>query len=218
MRIAFFSAALFASGLASAAVPIDGWYASVFGGYTYLPDNLTNTTFGVLRAHPSYNNGYNAGGRIGFQSTPLRYEAEVTYVKANLNKFKINNARQLGVDGESTGTFAMANVYYDFPEMVPCISPFLGVGIGYGYVTARLNGRGPIGLSGPLIPTRFKVNDNVFSYQATAGITYNFAESYAVNLAYRYISTERADGFGKVFQANLASVGAVFRFDGASYK
>ncbi|ASQ46477.1 outer membrane protein [Legionella clemsonensis] len=224
MRIAFLSAAMLASSMASAAVPIDGWYASVFGGYTYIPDNLTNTTnysyysFPFLRAHPSYNGGWNGGGRIGYQSMPLRYEAEVTYVYANLSGFKINNINQRGVEGETTGTFAMANVYYDFPETVPCIAPFLGVGLGYGYVTARLNSSGPLILGGPAVATRFKVDDGVFAYQATGGFTYNFAENYAVNLAYRYIGTERADGFGKVFQAHLASVGAIYRFDGASYK
>ncbi|KTC81474.1 outer membrane protein [Legionella brunensis] len=218
MRIAFFSAAMLASSLASAAVPIDGWYASVFGGYTYIPDNISNTTFGLLRAHPSYNSGWNGGGRIGYQSMPLRYEGEITYIDANLSKFKINDARQVGVDGETTGTFAMANVYYDFPEMVPCIAPFLGVGIGYGYVTARLNGDGPIGILGPALHTRFKITDNVFAYQGTGGFTYNFAENYAVNLAYRYIGTQRATEFNKVYQAHLASVGAIYRFDGASYK
>ncbi|WED41945.1 outer membrane protein [Legionella cardiaca] len=229
MRIAFFSAAMLASGLLSAAVPIDGWYASVFGGYTYVPDNVsnttyyppgyfTNTTYAFLRAHPSYNNGWNAGGRIGYQSMPLRYEAELTYLQAYLSKFKINHARQLGVDGETTGTFGMANVYYDFPEMVPCIATFVGVGLGYGYVTAELNGKGPIGVSGPAFTTHFKVDDGVFAYQATAGFTYNFAENYAVNLAYRYLGTERADDFNKVFQAHLASAGVVYRFDGASYK
>ncbi|KTD19003.1 outer membrane protein [Legionella jordanis] len=216
MRIAFFSAALMASSLASAAVAIDGWYASVFGGYSYVPDNVSNTTYGVLRAHPSYNSGWNGGGRVGFQSTPLRYEAEVTYINANLKKFKINTIRQFGVDGESTGTFAMANVYYDFPEMVPCIAPFLGVGLGYGYITARLNSTGPV--YGAAYPTRFKVDDNVWAFQGTAGFTYNFSENYAVNIAYRYIQTERADDFNKVWQAHLASVGAIYRFDGATYQ
>ncbi|KTD21406.1 opacity protein-like surface antigen [Legionella lansingensis] len=224
MRIVFFSAALLASSLASAAVPINGWYASVFGGYAYVPDNVTNTTlistppFILLRAHPSYSNGWNGGGRIGYQSMPLRYEGEVTYIYANLHKFRINNVRQNGVDGRTTGTFAMANVYYDFPEMIPCLAPFLGVGLGYGYVTARLESQGPLFPGGPAVNTQFKADDSVFAFQGTAGFTYNFSERYAVNLAYRYMQTDQATDFNKPFKANLASAGAIFRFDGVSYK
>ncbi len=212
MKIVFFSAALLASSLATAAVPIDGWYASIFGGYAYLPDNVSNGNDGFNRTRPSYDSGYNGGGRLGFQSNPLRYELEVTYINANLKKFLINNISPLGVEGESTATLGMANVYFDFPEMVPCISPFLGVGLGYGYVTAQLNSRAAF------LRTNLKVSDSVFAYQATAGLTYNFAENYAVNLAYRYVGTERADELGKVFQANLATLGVVYRFDGYNYK
>lgn len=213
MRIAFFSAALLASGLASAAVPIDGWYASVFGGYSYLPDNISNTRFVFFtRAHASYDNGYHAGGRVGYQSNPLRYEAEVTYISADLEGFRLNNIRQTGIDGESTATLAMANVYYDSPEIVPCVTAFLGAGLGYGYLTARLNGQGPI------FPTRFKATGSVFAYQGTGGFTYNFSENYAANIAYRYVGTERPNEFGKIFQAHLASVGVIYRFDGNNYK
>jgi opacity protein-like surface antigen len=218
MRIAFFSAALLASSLASAAVAIDGWYASVFGGYTYVPDNVSNTFLGILRSHPSYNNGFNGGGRVGYQSMPLRYEGEITYIHATLDKFRINNLKQYGVDGESTGTFGMANVYYDFPEMVPCIASFVGVGLGYGYVTARLDSAGPLFLGVPVFQSRFKVTDDVWAFQGTAGFTYNFAENYALNLAYRYIETERAEDFNKGWQAHLATVGVIYRFDGANYK
>ena len=43
MRGKLFSAVLLTSGIATAAVPIDGWYASLFGGYSYLPNNLKLT-------------------------------------------------------------------------------------------------------------------------------------------------------------------------------
>ena len=62
------------------------------------------------------------------------------------------------------------------------------------------------------------MNDNVFSYQGTAGITYNFAEQYAVNIAYRYIATSKPEDFGRIFQAHLASAGVSYRFDCDTYK
>lgn len=212
MRIKLFSAALLASSLATAATPVDGWYSSVFGGYTYAPDNVYTTVNGVFINGTRYNDGYNAGGRFGYQSNPLRYELEYTYLEASAKRFDIGYTRQDGVTGFTSANLLMANAYYDFPEMLPAISPFLGAGIGYAYLQASLNA------TGPSVASYFRTTDSAFAYQGTAGITYNFAENYAVNLAYRYVATDRPDGFGRVFQAHMASAGAVYHFDRVSYK
>ncbi|KTD30898.1 opacity protein-like surface antigen [Legionella moravica] len=213
MRISLLSAALLATGIASAATPVDGWYTSVFGGYTFIPGNIDNYTIDYIhRDRAGYNSGYNAGGRIGFQSNPLRYEAEYTYLRANLKHFDIDHINQRDASGYSSGNFLMANIYYDFPEMLPAISPYLGLGIGYAYLQANLSS------SGPIAPSFFSVSDSAFAYQGTAGITYNFAENYAVNLAYRYVATDKPNGFGEIFQAHIASAGAVYRFDQVNYK
>ncbi len=212
MRLTLLSAALLASGVASAAAPIDGLYGEVFGGFTYIPDIVSNTTFGVLRDGTNYREGYNVGGRFGYKSNPLRYEAELTYLHADAKHFNVNNIPQVNVSGDATALMAMANIYYDFPEMVPCIAPFVGVGLGYAHVESRLFSEGPFGA------TAFKASDNVFAYQGTAGFTYNFNEFWAANLAYRYAATEQADNLGKVFQAHIANAGVVYRFDAGNYK
>lgn len=213
MRIAFFSAALMASAAAFAATPIDGWYSSVFGGYTYMPDNINITSPGLTLNRGAYDSGYHAGGRVGFKSNPLRYEAEVTYINAKLHDLDINGIRQAYVSGDTSATLAMANIYYDFPDMVPGIQPFLGIGLGYGWLKSSLQTTGPFGALGYNSGT-----DDVFAYQATGGFTYNFAENFALDIAYRYVGTERADNLGKVFQANLGSVGATYRFNENRYK
>lgn len=218
MRIVFFSSALALCGLSNAAAPINGWYAGVFGGIAYIPDNIAITKWGLRVAHPSYDNAWNAGGRIGYKSSPLRYEGELTYVKGYLSKFRINQARQLKPDGYAAGAFVLANVYYDFPEMVPSIAPFVGIGIGYGSLTAKLSSLGPLSLIGPYSPTQFEFNESVFAYQATGGFSYNVGSNCTVDLAYRYIQTQHADAIGKVFQAHLISVGFAYRFDRVSDK
>ncbi|MGQ3890661.1 outer membrane protein [Legionella sp. CNM-4043-24] len=212
MRIALFSAALIASGASFAATPVQGWYGSVFGGYSYIPENVDITRYGLARNNAAYNSGYHAGARIGYQSNPLRYEGEYTYITANLKKFTIDNIPQLGVNGSTTANLAMANIYYDFPDMVPAIQPFLGVGLGYGWVQGVLNSDGPI------FSTRYTGESSVFAYQATGGFTYNFAENFAVNIAYRYVGTDRVSELGKFFQAHLGSVGVIYRFNQSSYK
>ncbi len=212
MRVALFSTALLATGIASAAVPINGWYSSLFGGYSDLSSNIHTTRLGQLRSNPSYNDTYNAGARVGFQSNPIRYELEYTYLNGNVTRFNVNNIRQTGVSGHLSGNLIMANLYYDFPELMDTISPFLGVGIGYAFLQASLNS------TGPLAATFFKESGNSFAYQGTAGLTFNFSENYAINASYRYAATSSSDRFGKSFQAQMGDVGVIYRFDCANYK
>lgn len=211
MRIAFISAAVLATSLANGATPIDGWYSSVFGGYTYLPNNINQTFLGVKRTDAIYRSGYDAGGSLGYKSNPLRYEGEITYLYASLKQIKARGISLKQVSGYSNGIFGMANVYYDFQGPIYAIQPFLGVGIGYGWVSAKAKNT-----IIPQSPT-FSGSNSVFAYQATGGLTYNFSENYALNVGYRYIITTRAAQLGKYFQANLANLGVIYRFDGNRY-
>lgn len=212
MKKILFSAALLTAQIASAATPIEGWYGTAFGGYAYLPNNLYISKFNLNWTDANYKSGFDAGFNFGFKSTPMRYEGEVTYINAQLNHFKINTLTQLGLKGIHQATFGMANVYYDFLPVVSPLEPFLGVGIGYGYVTSEFKTNGPFNI------TRYKASDNVFAYQAAAGLTYNFAECYALTLSYRYIATTKMANFGRIYQANLANLGVLYRFDGNIYK
>ena len=152
------------------------------------------------------------GGQLGYKSNPLRYEAEVTYINAVLTGFKLNNVRQTGVTGQTNEINVMANIYYDFTEMVPSVEPFIGAGIGYGLASTFIRSKGPNG------HTKFEGSSSVFAYQGIAGFTYNFAENYAVYGAYRYIGTSNVHVLNKPFQAHLGNVGVTYRFDGSTYK
>ncbi len=214
MKRALILSVVLGSAPALAATPIDGWYGSVFGGYTYIPDNVSATTSnGLLLNGTSYRNGYNAGGRFGYKSNPLRYEGEYTYLHANVKHFNLNNINQINNSGYNSASYFMANIYYDFPEMIPCFTPFLGVGIGYAHVVASLQS-----LSNNFGYTTFKATNNVFAYQGTTGFSYNFAENWSADLAYRYTATQRPSQFGKVFQTHIASLGVTYRFNEAIYK
>ncbi|AHE67482.1 outer membrane protein [Legionella oakridgensis] len=212
MRIILVSTALLATHMAAAATPIDGLYSSVFGGYAYIPNNISRTQYSLTRTDASYQAGFDAGGSIGYKSNPMRYEGELTYLNANIKNFKINGVYQTSPSGYSNAILAMANAYYDFPAVLPSIQPFLGLGLGYAWVNAKLNSEGPYGT------TRFTGSNSVFAYQGTAGLTYNFAENYALNVGYRYVATEKADKLGKIFQVHLANVGVIYRFDEGRYK
>ncbi|WP_419420920.1 outer membrane protein [Legionella sp. D16C41] len=234
MKIAFFSSALLVASTAMGATPINGWYSSIFSGANYIPDNLSVTRHFALTdtffdpgykftlTNAAYDIGYDVGLRLGFQCNPIRYEAEVTYLNAEVEHFSINKLRQNRASGDIDSFFAMANIYYDFPDMVPAISPFLGVGLGYGWISGNYNKNFyyyPTSYSLPLYyAINYSSSNSVFAYQVTGGLTYNFSENYAFTLAYRYIGTDRVEGLGKVFQAHLATAGVLYRFNEINYK
>lgn len=195
-----------------AAVPIDGWYSTIFGGYAYAPGNISNTSYGLTRNKVVYQSGFDAGGNFGYKSNPMRYEGEISYFKVNTEKFKINSVKQTSVSGYNQAVFALANIYYDFQRENPILQPYLGIGIGYGFIQVILNS------GGPNSNTAFNIESSAFAYHADAGITFNFAENYALFINYRYITTANIVDFGKVFQAQIANLGGVYRFDGNNYK
>ncbi len=212
-RITFATVALLTTVAASGATPINGWYTSAFGGYTYVPGNIANTTnFGLPTTNAAFQSGFDAGGSLGFKSNPMRYEGELTYLKANLNHFNINGVSQTNPTGHINAALGLANVYYDFPSITMPIQPFLGAGIGYAWIQDKLNSTGPFGASS------LSNANSVFAYQATGGLTYNFAENYALSLGYRYVATTNIAELGQMFQAHVANLGAVYRFDGNNYK
>lgn len=212
MKRLFFCLTLLANAYVQAATPIDGWYSGLFAGYTYIPGNIDLTTYGLNLTHASYESGYDVGWNIGYKSTPMRYEGELTYLNANLNKFNVNGVPQFNATGYNHGFFGMANAYYDFSNVLNCLQPYLGLGIGYGWVDVNLNSSGSYG------SLKYSGSNTVFGYQGTGGILYNFSENYALNLGYRYLATTHANQFGNLFQAQLASLGVVYRFNGNNYK
>lgn len=211
MKRILFSAALLSSNLVFAAEPVDGWYTGLFGGYTYFTSELNRHLFGS-HLNVNYDNGFNAGARIGFQSNPIRYELEYTYLRATPERLRAPTIGRIHVDGYTHLNAVMANLYYDFPDLLPEVSPFLGVGIGYTFTQSRIR------YDDPYIGFSIGDNDHAFTYQATAGLTYNFAENWAINAAYRYLGTADSGNFNRNLQAHMGNVGIVYRFDCWNYK
>lgn len=208
MRFTVLASSLVATSMVSAAVPIGGWYDKLFGGVTYLPANISAISpLGVFRDGTSYRGGFNAGGGVGYFSNPIRYEGEYTFLQARTSGFNADGIFQYPASGHSTANLLMFNIYYDTHDVMPCISSFLGLGIGYAVLQTSLNSYGPFA------STFFNVHENTFAYQGTAGLTYNFVENYALNLAYRYVAASETGHYGKRFQAHLANVGVIYRFD-----
>lgn len=197
---------------AMAAAPIDGTYSRVFGGYVYVPPNMNRSFDSYTINSPTYQGGFEAGGAFGYKSNPMRYEAEITYLKANIEHFYLTNVQETTTGGYNQAVLGMANVYYDFLSSNPILQPFIGAGIGYGWIQSRFNGTSPIDTG------TINASNSTFAYQATAGITYNFSENYALDLSYRYIGTSNLSSFGEMFQVHMINASAIYRFDGNKYQ
>lgn len=212
MKIALFLPALLMSGLVFTATPIDGWYSGIVGGMSYVPDDINTARFGIKLTDVDYSPGYHIGGRLGYQANPLRYEIDGIYIRANIKHININKIQHTAIASRVETTAAMANVYYDINTPLAGIKPFLGTGLGYAYVDTRLSNQNLLGFK------RHRGSNSVFAYQGIAGLTYNFAENYAVDIAYHYVATDKVKELNHIFQAHLASVGVVYRFNEFNYK
>jgi opacity protein-like surface antigen len=197
---------------AYAATPIDGLYSVAFGGLAQLPNNINNTINNVLANQGKFNSGFNAGGALGYKQAFWRYEAEVTYIKADLSNVQINNIayQNPAATGYSQGLIGLLNAYVDLPyKQATLLQPFIGAGLGYGWIQNNIDVQ-------PYINT--VLNNNAFAYQGTAGLTFHFSENYGLNVSYRYVGTTRLDTLGSIFQAHLITGGAIYRFDGCEFK
>ena len=208
--VLYISLLLIASSLSHAATPIDGFYSSLFASYAYIPNNVNSTQQNIYYSDTGYRPGYAGGGNLGYKNNPLRYEGELTYFNANLKYFSQNNQRQTDVGGYNNGVLAMANILYDAPGLIKELSPYLGFGIGYAWLNVKMDN--------VITGSTAKITSSPFAYQGSAGISYNFAENYALTVSYRYLASPHDNNLGRSVQINLANVGMTYRFNHAEYE
>jgi len=211
-HVLIISMLLLAAPATHAATPIDGWYSNVFAGYAYVPNNIDTTRGSITYTDANYQSEYNAGGSFGFKSNPMRYEGQVTYLNAALKNVSENSEKQTYVSGQNNTVLGLVNVYYDFPDVIQAISPFLGLGLGYGWINMKIDNKYLID-----VPD-FRDAGSAFAYQGSIGLTFNFAENYALNIGYRYVGTNSVFALNHMFQAHLANISAIYRYEEARYK
>ncbi|MFY7697899.1 MAG: outer membrane protein [Legionella sp.] len=212
MKLTFACTALLVSQISLAFTPINGGYANVFGGRHILSGNLNRSFAKDHYNNSQYKGGYNGGASLGFKDNPMRYELELSYFKTYMEKLKVNHMMSDHIDGYHQGLLTFLNAYYDFPELIPTIQPYLGFGVGYTFLETKL---------GAMVNTEsynLHIKNDVFAYQGMSGLTYNFAENYALSLGYRYVLATTTTKLGKNFKANMVNLGITYRFDEEKYK
>jgi opacity protein-like surface antigen len=168
-----------------------GFYIGAEGGWTNLL-MATNTgdcgggcvpPFPGVQAvsHETFFNGFNAGGRTGFQAGPWRIEGDFAYRSndsAHLQMVFPTNRPGRSAGAERHAVSEMANLIYDFSLGWP-VTPHIGGGIGMAEVTRNL--------SNMFGGTHDTVA--VFAYQAIVGFRYPITPALAFDVDYRYFAT-----------------------------
>ncbi len=226
------------SGVSSAAVPSDGWYAGIMGTGSYAPSVSATHTIPILGVPYNTNLAYmvtgGGGGQIGYRICNFRFEGEalanfnlynkVTFSGLTLKRHYTNIATNLpllgptylrmkGYTGLGAGIF---NAYYEFydEDDEPMFIPYLGLGLGYAYVQNKFTVTGYNDVFGTNQGTS-KGHKSSPLLQLIAGTSYFFTDYLGLSLDYRYLTT-RTIKIGLIdnrIQLHTINLGLNYSFD-----
>jgi opacity protein-like surface antigen len=119
--------------------------------------------------------GFAVGTDMSFSSSlPLRVEAE--YIYHGNQTFDSPGARH-----DVTAHSLMANAFFDF-QTDTVFTPYAGGGVGMGYIQDSVSA------------ASVKVDSWNFAWNVGGGLAWNFSETLALDLGYRYMDLGKVDG------------------------
>ena len=190
MRIQLISAmALATLAISPSLQAAEGPYVAARGSYIMTDDAdwIFGSDFGPVPAGGNviskFEDGYGVGVALGMKlPSRFRVEGELFWQENDIDSGRLGPV-QLSVLGGLNGDVGvwggMVNGYYDFLEG-PLV-PFIGVGVGYAQVDAKVN-LGDISV--------IDDDDTVLAYQGILGVSYDFMPNLQGVLAYRYLSLD----------------------------
>ncbi|MCA3573559.1 MAG: outer membrane beta-barrel protein [Aestuariivirga sp.] len=140
--------------------------------------------------------GFLIGGVVGYAwgDTGLRTELELSYSQANLDGFDVDwdndflmyqsampDGDDLDLDGDVAVTYIFGNIWYDFGHVFDMggITPYLGGGLGVGFVDIDIDGIDGIDFAA-------SGSETGFAFQLGGGLMWNIADIVNLDLGYRY--------------------------------
>jgi len=161
-----------------------GFYIGGAGGADFAVDSKASTGAGHNKLQ------LDTGGtgllNFGYDFGSFRTELEGAY---SGNDISGTRGATLRNPGGSTETWSvMFNGFYDFHNNSD-FTPYVGGGIGVGFVNASLTGVRPTGSAVGL----YNGSDSTFAYQGIAGISYALTPNLSLTTDYRYFATTDAE-------------------------
>jgi outer membrane protein OmpA-like peptidoglycan-associated protein len=156
----------------------DGLYLRGEGGWSHLNDMSGYTTGGASYTSKQ-DEGYIAGGALGWKFDQLRVELGLDFSNSGVKSVTLNNVSGAG-GGEVHNTATMVNALWDF-RTGTFIVPYIGIGVGASYVTLDNVKR-----NGALMSDS---SQTVFAYQPMIGVNFQLTDQLALGIQYRYFAT-----------------------------
>lgn len=169
------AASVLATGVATAADTIPGYYLGIAGGVAQRGD--TDLTGSGINTTVDFETGWVVRGNFGYAySNGFRTELEGSYSASDVDSIK----GAANGSGDSDAYALMVNGLYDI-NLGWAVTPYVGVGVGAARVGA--DGASPVGGS--------SINDKSvdFAYQGIAGLAFPINEKLSLTADYRYIAT-----------------------------
>jgi opacity protein-like surface antigen len=196
------------------------WYIGASGGYSLLGKEMSKGSNFDL--YTIFKDSFVIDGSVGYDFGNFRLEGELSFHNHNAKNFEVMNAGPLGFgSGSATGkaklTSYMINGVFDFGSKFEDskFEPFVGAGIGF--ADLRLNNL----RSGNVSFTNG--TDNVFAYQAFAGVRFAVSENFDISAKYRYLATSDSDmmtaqseKFKTSYDVHDFMIGLTYRFGTSS--
>jgi len=174
-------------GAAQVSAADTGGYISGRFGFVSLTDSNFSFGGGIPDDEMSFDTGFAFMGAGGYDFGMFRLEGEFSYAYNDVDQYRENffflstfNA----IDGAIDATSLLVNGYFDFENTSP-VTPYVMGGIGFSYVELY-----DVVLSDGFNTLFFSdQDDTVFAYQIGAGVEFNFNQTIAMDIGYRYFAT-----------------------------
>jgi hypothetical protein len=145
-------ALLFLSGAVHAVNPVQGWYAGINIGASYVPTvNFKGTspvTLQTVNGKLTYDVLGQIGGQAGYRCDHYRVEGQFFYNNNPYNSLEIGNYAILSpststafrLEGSTDTGAVLVNGFYDFlpTDTTSSTVPYVGLGVGYAYVADNI--------------------------------------------------------------------------------
>lgn len=203
-----------APALAETAPATSPWYAAVTGSAISLPTQKGRNVTQNLDTETASERGYGARLALGYTfGSNIRAEVEAGFARIDPKRVTLPSIPvTLDLAGKQERYTGMLNIFYDFHNSSP-LTPYIGVGAGESLI--RMTSETPSLHTGEIADDR----DIAFTYQASAGVSFDVTPTTTVVTGYRYtgqsdahFTSHTGDTIINKFKSHEAMLGLRVRF------